>query len=63
MKRSTWMPNSCPVIERTADGVRVGRCWFHLRDGKTCRRHGDIDKLPDNYRDGEPRGLTTKDTP
>lgn len=33
---------NCPVLERTGDGHPVGRCWFHLPDGKTCPRHGDI---------------------
>jgi hypothetical protein len=33
---------NCPVIEQTGDGARVGRCWFHLEDGKTCPRHGDV---------------------
>ena len=31
---------NCPIRERTADGVSVGRCWFYLRDGKICPRHG-----------------------
>jgi hypothetical protein len=34
-------PNNCPVIERTADGERVGVCWFHLKDG-VCPRHGKV---------------------
>ena len=33
---------NCPIREQTADGVVVGRCWFHLPDGKTCPRHGDV---------------------
>jgi len=33
---------NCPVIEQTADGVSVGRCWFYMADGKTCPRHGDV---------------------
>ena len=33
---------NCPINETTADGVPVGRCWFHLKDGKTCPRHGDV---------------------
>ena len=37
---------NCPVMEKTADGVPVGRCWFYMKDGKTCPRHGDITKLP-----------------
>lgn len=36
-------PNNCPIIERTGDGVAVGRCWFHCRDG-VCPRHGDVGK-------------------
>lgn len=34
--------SNCPIDEQTADGVVVGRCWFHLPDGKTCPRHGDV---------------------
>ena len=33
---------NCPIREFTADWVPVGRCWFHLSDGKTCPRHGDV---------------------
>lgn len=33
---------NCPISEQTADATRVGRCWFHLPDGKTCHRHGDV---------------------
>jgi len=32
---------NCPIIEQTGDGKSVGRCWFHLPDGKTCPRHGN----------------------
>ena len=32
----------CPIIEQTADGKTCGRCWFHLIDGRTCPRHGDV---------------------
>lgn len=35
-------PNNCAVIERTADGVNVGACWFYLTDGITCPRHGVV---------------------
>lgn len=38
-------PNNCSVRERTADGVFVGVCWFHLEDGTTCQRHGVV-KIP-----------------
>ena len=33
---------NCPINEQTADGVTVGRCYFHLEDGHTCPRHGDV---------------------
>ena len=33
---------NCPILEQTADGDCVGRCWFHLPDGKTCPRHGNV---------------------
>jgi len=33
---------NCPINEQTGDGVSCGRCWFHLPDGKTCPRHGDV---------------------
>ncbi len=33
---------NCPINEQTADGVVVGRCWYHLPDGVTCPRHGDV---------------------
>lgn len=36
--------NNCPIIEKTADGVPVGRCWFYMQDGKTCPRHGNVEK-------------------
>ena len=33
---------NCPIMEQTADATRCGRCCFHLPDGKTCPRHGDV---------------------
>lgn len=33
---------NCPINEQTGDGTIAGRCWFHLPDGKTCPRHGDV---------------------
>lgn len=33
---------NCPIIEQTGDGTRCGRCCFHLPDGTTCPRHGDV---------------------
>lgn len=35
---------NCPINEMTGDGAVVGRCWFHLPDGVTCPRHGDVSK-------------------
>jgi hypothetical protein len=36
------MTHNCPINEQTADGRLVGRCWFALKDGKICPRHGDV---------------------
>uniref|UniRef100_A0A6M3LHB1 Uncharacterized protein n=1 Tax=viral metagenome TaxID=1070528 RepID=A0A6M3LHB1_9ZZZZ len=35
--------NCCPILEQTADGYNVGRCWYYLPDGKRCWRHGDVE--------------------
>ena len=35
-------PNNCAIRERTADGVSVGPCTFHLENGTTCPRHGNV---------------------
>lgn len=35
-------PRNCAVVERTADGYRVGPCCFHLKDETTCPRHGVV---------------------
>jgi hypothetical protein len=32
----------CPINEQTGDGATCGRCCFHLPDGITCPRHGDV---------------------
>ncbi len=42
------MPGSCAVRERTADGVSVGRCWFHVVGG-CCPRHGDVRAVQAEY--------------
>lgn len=39
---------ACAVRERTADGVSVGRCWFHVVDGR-CERHGDVRAVQAEY--------------
>jgi len=44
MAEDVFGPNNCPIRERTADGVSVGRCCFWLGDNKTCPRHGDVSK-------------------
>ena len=41
--------NHCPIRERTADGVSVGRCWHHAPDG-LCPRHGDVSAELAHYR-------------
>jgi len=33
---------NCPINEQTGDGSICGRCYFHLPDGVTCPRHGDV---------------------
>lgn len=33
---------NCPIRERTADGISVGRCYYYLPDGSTCPRHGIV---------------------
>lgn len=42
----------CPILEQTADGVCVGRCWFNL-DGHICPRHGDVQKAVDKFERGD----------
>lgn len=42
-------PDACAVRERTADGVSVGRCWFHVVDGR-CPRHGDVRAVQAEFR-------------
>lgn len=49
-----------PIREFTADGHPVGRCWFHLPDGKTCPRHGDVGEAVKTF---EETGKLTNDTP
>ena len=39
---------ACAVLERTADGDRVGRCYFRTEDGK-CPRHGDVSVVQAKY--------------
>ncbi len=32
---------NCPILERTGDGYRAGRCWY-WSPNYICPRHGDI---------------------
>lgn len=34
--------NNCPIRERTADGISVGRCLFYIGPNWICPRHGDV---------------------
>jgi hypothetical protein len=43
-------PHSCPIRERTADGVSVGRCWHHCPKD-VCPRHGDVHSALQRYRE------------
>ena len=43
--------NNCPIRERTADGVSVGRCWFWLGDDETCPRHGDVSEQVKKFKE------------
>ena len=36
------LPNNCPVIEKTADGISVGACCFYIGTEGYCRRHGMV---------------------
>jgi hypothetical protein len=41
----------CPILEQTGDGIPCGRCWFFLKDGKTCPRHGDVSAEVEIYQE------------
>jgi len=41
-KAAELFPDNCAVIERTADGQRVGACTYYLTDGVRCPRHGRV---------------------
>ena len=45
-----YFTKNCPINERTADGVLVGRCWFHC-PGDICPRHGDVSAELKLYRE------------
>jgi len=41
----------CAVLERTADGIPVGRCWFFVGDRYVCPRHGDVSEIQKHYQE------------
>jgi len=45
-----FLPNNCPILERTADNRPVGRCCFHLKDG-VCPRHGNVSRYQKHYQE------------
>lgn len=40
--------NNCPILEFTADGIPVGRCWYYLKNN-ICPRHGNVALERDRY--------------
>ena len=42
---------NCPIVEKTGDGIFVGRCWFHLPDEKTCPRHGNVSQAVKRFKE------------
>ncbi len=50
MVKSRLQPNNCPILEKTADGDLVGRCFFFCRDD-VCPRHGDVKDAFEKYRE------------
>ncbi len=42
---------NCPILERTADGRAVGRCWFYVDDNGCCERHGNVREALRTYRE------------
>lgn len=48
--------NNCAVISRTADGMNMGTCAYHLADGMTCPVHGVVKQMrPDLHRADPPK--------
>lgn len=44
------MPDNCAVLERTADGDIVGRCYFYVGPHDICPRHGNVSHAQNIYR-------------
>lgn len=49
MKDRLNMPNNCPILEQTADGINVGRCFYYLKNN-ICPRHGNVEMAVDFYK-------------
>ena len=43
------MIKNCAVMEVTADGVRVGRCWAFVGHDYICPRHGNVRRVQEDY--------------
>lgn len=43
------MLGNCAILEQTSDGVRCGRCYFHVENG-ICPRHGDVSAVQERYK-------------
>jgi len=52
--------SNCPIKEQTGDGAIVGRCCYHLPDGITCPRHGDVSEYVKRFDAGA--GLTLENS-
>lgn len=51
-----YYSKNCAVVEETADGASVGRCWHYVGDSNVCPRHGDVSAVQARYQAGA--GLT-----
>lgn len=58
--RNICFQKNCPIVQVTADGVPVGRCWHYCQDGKTCPVHGDVTEAFRTYRE---TGRLTREPP
>ncbi len=46
--KGDYFKENCPVIQRTADGINVGRCWMHIKANR-CPYHGDVSEAVKRY--------------
>ena len=42
---SKELDRNCAIMERTGDGVKVGRCWYFVGENFICPRHGDVKEV------------------